>query len=156
MSSLCHFLHERNNLMGTIYKTNNNTKPTWELIGNICQCSDICHIFLFLCSFAIMLAKVDTQLLTLEFFFVVCDKICTMIMNRKHMAWILIFILPLIFIEKNDEWTACVTLWHQLQTRFWDVSLRAGVKKQQPMVFYFCHYGLINYCSFFLYDSMIE
>ena len=32
---------------------------------------------------------------------------------------------------------ACVTLWRQLQTRFWDASPRASVQKQQAMVFSF-------------------
>ena len=44
---------------------------------------------------------------------------------------------------------ACVTLWRQLQTRFWDASPRASVQKQQAMVFSFCHRVLTNYCWFF-------
>ena len=35
------------------------------------------------------------------------------------------------------ESPACVTLWRQLQTRFWDASPRASVQKQQAMVFSF-------------------
>ena len=51
---------------------------------------------------------------------------------------------------------ACVTLWRQLQTRFWDASPRASVQNQQPMVFSFFHLVLTNYRWFFLHDSMNE
>ena len=37
----------------------------------------------------------------------------------------------------NTAYAACVTLWRQLQTRFWDASPRTSVQKQQLMVFSF-------------------
>ena len=56
----------------------------------------------------------------------------------------------------GSETPACVTLWRQLQTRFWDASPRASVQKQQPMVFSFFHRVFTNYCWFFLHDSTNE
>ena len=39
---------------------------------------------------------------------------------------------------RHHNESACVTIWRQLQIRFWDASPRASVQKQQPMVFPFC------------------
>ena len=80
----------------------------------------------------------------------------------KYEAWLQAWISIYICYKVWDEiicwsrWTACVTLWRQLQTRFWDASPRASVQKQQPMVFPFFHRVFTNYCWFFLYDSMNE
>ena len=58
--------------------------------------------------------------------------------------------------HQHSPSSACVTLWRQLQTRFWDASPRASVQKQQAMKFSFFHRVLTNYCWFFLYEFMNE
>ena len=45
--------------------------------------------------------------------------------------------------------SACVTLWRQLQTRFWDARPRASVKNNNLWFSYFFRLVRTNYCRFF-------